>query len=271
MEHLSGKVAVVTGGASGIGLATAQALGERGVRLVIADIEAEALAVATRALGDAGVEIHPVVTDVSSREAVERLADEAWARFGGVDIVFNNAGIIAVGALDQLTPQDWRWSLDVNLWGAIHGADVFAPRLIAQGRPAHMLFTASFAGLVANRGMIAYCVSKAGVVSLAECLQKELSEHEIGVSVLCPMRVQSSIDQSFRNRPAALGGPDRTATFSEEQILGMTGRTLSADDVAELVVGAIQRDQLYIHTHAEGREFVRRKWARADGAFEHAL
>jgi short-subunit dehydrogenase len=146
--------------------------------------------------------------------------------------------------------------------------NAFLPRMISQREPAHVAFTASFAGLVANRGMTAYCVSKAAIVSLAECLRKELSEYGIGVSVLCPMRVESNIDRSSRNRPVEFGGPSHEVAFSEDELLAMSGRTISADAAAELLVSAIKRDELYVHTHPEAREFLRRKWSRIDAAFE---
>jgi NAD(P)-dependent dehydrogenase (short-subunit alcohol dehydrogenase family) len=237
------------------------------VRVVLADIEAPALEAAAAALRARGADVLALETDVTDPVAVGRLADAAWARFGSVHILFNNAGVIAVGEVEELSLADWDWCLQVNLWGAIHGVDAFLPRLIAQREPAHILFTASFAGLVGNRRMAAYSVSKAATVSLAECLHRELSAHDIGVSVLCPMRVESNIDQSFRNRPEALGGPARTATFSDDQLKAMVGRTLSSEAVADLVVAGIRRKQLYIHTHREARDLLQRRWQRLDAAF----
>jgi NAD(P)-dependent dehydrogenase (short-subunit alcohol dehydrogenase family) len=268
MELLKGKVAVVTGGASGIGLATARQLGREGMRVVVADIEAVALEEAAQSLASEGIEVLAVLTDVGEGVSMERLAEETWRRFGAAHVIFNNAGIVVVGETQKLSVTDWAWALRVNLWGAINGINAFLPRMISQREPAHVAFTASFAGLVPNRGMTAYCVSKAAIVSLAECLKKELSEFGIGVSVLCPMRVESKIDHSSRNRPLEFGGPSLEAAFTEEELLAMSGRTISANTVAELLVSAIKRDELYVHTHLEAREFLRRKWSRIDAAFE---
>jgi NAD(P)-dependent dehydrogenase (short-subunit alcohol dehydrogenase family) len=241
------------------------------MRVVLADIEADALKKAERALGDDGIEVLGVTADVGEASSMERLAEETWQRFGGAHVVFNNAGIVVVGDSQKLAVADWDWALRVNVWGAINGVNAFLPRMIAQGEPAHVAFTASFAGLVANRGMTAYCVSKAAVVSLAECLKKELTELGIGVSVLCPMRVESNIDRSSRNRPAEFGGPSHEAAFSEEELAAMSGNTISADRAAELLVSAIKRNELYVHTHPEAREFLERKCSRIDAAFEHLV
>jgi NAD(P)-dependent dehydrogenase (short-subunit alcohol dehydrogenase family) len=268
VELRKGQVAVVTGGASGIGLATARLFGREGMRIVIADIEAAALEEAARSLAGDGIEVLAVKTDVGDDASMERLADETWSRFGAAHVVFNNAGVVVVGEAQTLALTDWAWQLRVNVWGAINGINAFLPRMILQREPAHIAFTASFAGLVANRGMAAYCVSKAAIVSLAECLKKDLSDAGIGVSVLCPMRVESKIDHSSRNRPTEFGGPSQKAAFTEEQLLAMSGRTIGADAAAELLVAAIKADQLYVHTHPEAREFLRRKWARIDAAFE---
>jgi NAD(P)-dependent dehydrogenase (short-subunit alcohol dehydrogenase family) len=268
VELRKGQVAVVTGGASGIGLAAARLFGREGMRVVIADIEPAALEEAAQSLAGEGIDVLGVKTDVGDGASMERLAEQTWNAFGAAHVVFNNAGVVVVGEAQTLAPADWTWALRVNVWGAINGINAFLPRMMLQREPAHVAFTASFAGLVANRGMTAYCVSKAAIVSLAECLKKDLSDSGIGVSVLCPMRVESNIDRSSRNRPAEFGGPSHQAAFTEEQLLAMSGRTIGAAAVAELLIAAIKRDELYVHTHLEAREFLRRKWARIDAAFE---
>jgi NAD(P)-dependent dehydrogenase (short-subunit alcohol dehydrogenase family) len=270
MKDLAGKVAVITGGASGIGFATARALSREGVKLVLADIEDKALEQAAATLCSEGAEAIGVHTDVGDRASVERLADTAWARFGGADIVFNNAGIAAAGPTHLASHADWEWTMRVNVWGPIHGIEAFVPRMIAQGRGGHMLFTASFAGLVPNSGLGPYCMSKFAVVAMAECLARDVKEHGIGVSILMPMRVVSNIYTSIRNRPADLGGAAPTQ-FTDDQRAAMSGRELAVEPVAGLVVDAIRRGDLHIHTHAEAREFLQRRWQRLDGAFEHAL
>src|SRR3954469_14375605 len=214
MESVQGRGAVITGGASGIGFATARELGQRGARVVLADIEAAALDPAVERLRADGIEAHGVVCDVTSLDAVQHLAGEAFDRLGGVHVVFNNAGVAVGGPVSAMSHDEWRWVIDVDLWGPIHGVEAFLPRMIEQGEGGHILFTASFAGLVPNMGLGPYCVAKYGVVALAEVLQRELRPHEIGVSVLCPMRVGTHIGNSERNRGATYGAADSASSLA---------------------------------------------------------
>jgi NAD(P)-dependent dehydrogenase (short-subunit alcohol dehydrogenase family) len=265
VEELSGQVAVITGGASGIGLATARLLAREGMRVVLADIEKPVLDRAATEIAGLGAEVLAVPTDVGDLAQVQALADAAFTRFGGVHLLFNNAGVAVGGPLQDMTHEDWEWVLRVDLWGVIHGVEAFVPRMIAQGEGGHVVSTASFAGLVPNRDLGVYCVAKYGVVALSECLYRDLRETGIGVSVLCPMRVTTNIDASERNRPAQLGGP---GAIPEQIPAGdLAGRTLTADEVAELVVRGVRRGELYIVTHAESREFVRRRFERIDRAY----
>jgi NAD(P)-dependent dehydrogenase (short-subunit alcohol dehydrogenase family) len=293
------RVAVITGGASGIGLATARLLSQQGWQLVLADIEAERLRQAARELeAGGGRSVQEVVTDVASRESVEALADATYERFGRADAVFNNAGVAMAGPTIDMTHADWTWVLQVDLWGPIHGVEAFLPRMVEQGRGGHLLFTASFAGLAPNLGLGPYCVAKYGVVALAEVLHRELRQSGIGVSVLCPMRVETDINRSQRNRPAELGGPGpgrateapaaastpgpstpgsstpapsaAASTPAPSTPAGdrMAGRILPVSVVAEQVVAAIGTDRLYIVPHEESREMIRRRFQRIDQAFE---
>lgn len=271
MKDLAGKVAVITGGASGIGLATAVSLAREGVRLVLADIEQGALDGAVSQLAASGADVIGVRTDVSDRAAVETLADAAWARFGGVHILFNNAGIGVFGPAHEMSHADWQWSVNVNLWGPIHGVEVFLPRMIAQDQGGHILFTASFAGLVSNRNLAPYSVTKAAVVALAECVAKDGKPFNIGASVLCPMRVATSIDESHRNRPQELGGPEAVKPYADKDSGALEGRTLDVKDVGDLVVAAIRRGDLYIITHKETGAFLDRRSARLRDAVAHAI
>lgn len=271
MHDFNDKVAVITGGASGIGLATARALARLGTRLVLADIEPEALDASVSALAADGASVSGVITDVSDRDAVMRLAEAAWDSCGRVDIVMNNAGVAVFGAAQDMTHADWEWTVNVNLWGPIHGVEAFVPRMIEQGDGGHVSFTASFAGLVANRELACYNVTKAAVVALAESLRKDVREHGIGVSVLCPMRVTSNIDFSARNRPDALGGPTANRTYTQEELDGLDGRMLDVEPVAELVVDAMRENRLYIHTHREAETYFGRRADRIREAFERAL
>jgi NAD(P)-dependent dehydrogenase (short-subunit alcohol dehydrogenase family) len=261
MQNLDGRTAAITGGASGIGLATAQLLAAEGMNVVLADVEAEPLTRAAAELGALGVRCD--VTDLAS---VERLADEAFRTFGSVHVVFNNAGVAVDGPVVEMTHADWAWTLGVNLWGPIHGVEAFLGRMIDRGEGGHMLFTSSFAGLVANVGLGPYCVSKYGVVALAEVLHKELRPYGIGVSVVCPMRVDTSIFDSARNRPESLGGPNASSPVPGRapDTPDVAGRVLPVETVAAQIVAAIKADRLYVLPHEESIEYVQRRFARIE-------
>lgn len=270
MDDLRGKVAVITGGASGIGFATARMLASRGVNLVLADIEQSALSKAVAALAPSGTKVEGVLCDVGDFASVQNLADAAFSKMGAVHIVFNNAGIAVGGPIAEMKHSDWEWTIRVDLWGPIHGVEAFLPRMIAQKQGGHMLFTASFAGLVPNEGLGPYCVAKYGVVALAEVLAREMRPHNIGVSVLCPMRVATNIGNSERNRPAELGGPAASPAVQnqDESNRNLAGRVLDVDDVAAQVIKAIVANRLYILPHEESRKSIRRRFERIDRTFD---
>jgi NAD(P)-dependent dehydrogenase (short-subunit alcohol dehydrogenase family) len=270
MESLQGTGAVVTGGASGIGLATARLLGERGARLVLADVEAVALESAVEALRSAGIEAHGVLCDVRSYDAVRALAAEAFDLLGAVHVVFNNAGIAVGGPIVDMSHDDWRWVIDVDLWGPIHGVEAFVPRMVEQGQGGHILFTASFAGLVPNVGLGPYTVAKYGVVALAEVLYRELRPYGIGASVLCPMRVGTNIGTSERNRSDEYGGSGVSPSVPDqsEDNRDMAGRVLPVEEVAALTVEAVLLNRLYVLPHDESRASIRRRFERIDRTFD---
>ena len=266
-EMTSPKVAVITGGASGIGFATGRGLAERGWNIVVADVEDDRLAAAVRELASISQAIG-VRTDVRDYAAVQALAQGAYAHFGDVDMVFNNAGVATSGPIAEMTHDDWKWVMDVDLWGPIHGVEAFLPRMLEAGGTGHLLFTSSFGGLVPNMGLGPYTVAKYGVVALAEVLHRELRETGIGVSVLCPMRVATDIGSSHRNRPAELGGPDsRRPPPPQERDL--RGDVLDVDTVARQVIDAIGTSRLYILPHEESRQMIERRFARISRAFQH--
>ncbi len=270
VDTFTGKGAVVTGGASGIGLATARLLGQAGARLVLADIEAATLDRAVTELEAQGIEAHGVVTDVAARDQVQRLADQAFATLGAVHVVFNNAGVAVGGPVVEMSHDDWRWVIDIDLWGPIHGVEAFLPRMVDQGEGGHLLFTASFAGLVPNLGLGPYCVAKYGVVALAEVLHRELRPHDIGVSVLCPMRVETNIGTSERNRGDDYGGAAASPTVpdQDEANADLAGRVLPVEEVAARTVEAIRARRLYVLPHDESRAFIRRRFERIDRTFD---
>ncbi|MGI9612831.1 MAG: SDR family NAD(P)-dependent oxidoreductase [Acidimicrobiales bacterium] len=267
---LTDKVAVVTGGASGIGLATATVMGGRGAKIVLADIEAEPLDRAVEELRARGVDALGVVCDVTDRDSVAALADRSFDVMGGVDAVFNNAGVAVGGPMADMTHEDWRWIIDVDLWGPIHGVEVFLPRMIEQGRGGHLLFTASFAGLVPNEGLGPYCVAKYGVVAMAEVLHRELRPHGITSTVLCPMRVETNIGTSERNRPHDLGGPAASPGVEDQDESNddLAGQVIDVAMVAEMTVDAMEAGRLYVLPHEESRGFIRRRFDRIDRTFD---
>jgi NAD(P)-dependent dehydrogenase (short-subunit alcohol dehydrogenase family) len=264
-----GCAAVVTGGASGIGFAAATEFARRGARLVLADVDQPALEHAVARLRDEGFEAHGVMCDVRHLEEMVHLADEAFRLLGQVDILFSNAGIVVAGPIAQMTHEDWRWVIDIDLWGSIHAVEAFLPRLLEQGTGGHIAFTASFAGLVPNAGLGAYGVAKYGVVALAETLAREVKDNGIGVSVLCPMVVETKlVSNSERIRGADYGlasTPDVTGSLGP---LPAQDQSLGVDDVARLTADAILADRLYVLPHEAARASVKRRFERIDRTFD---
>ncbi len=203
MEKLSGRVAVVTGGASGIGRALAETFGREGMKIVLADVEPEALAKTTREIGECGVEVLAVETDVTKQDDVDRLAAKTLEAFGGVHLVCNNAGVFAGGLCWSQPLADYAWVLGVNMWGVIHGIRTFVPLMLERGEEGHIVNTASMAALTANPYAAAYHMSKHAVLALSEVLYHELrgTGARIGVSALCPEAVATNIDD-LRAQPA---------------------------------------------------------------------
>lgn len=259
---MRGRAAVVTGGASGIGRALALGLAREGARVVIADRDEAAMAEVVAAIRGGGGEAIGVATDVTELAQVEALAERAFATFGKVHVLCNNAGVAVWGGLERATHRDWQWVLGVNLWGVIHGIEAFVPRMIAQKEPGHIVNTASMAGLIASQGLGVYNTSKYAVVGLSETLAKDLRPYGIGVSVLCPMGVDTRIQESERSRPPAL----RNDAGPAGDAVTLMGRTLSPEVVAEMVLSAIHHDRLYVITHDESLEPLRRRFQRMEQA-----
>jgi NAD(P)-dependent dehydrogenase (short-subunit alcohol dehydrogenase family) len=269
MDGFEGRGAVITGGANGIGLATATELGRRGARVVLADVDQPALEQAVSRLHAEGFDAHGVMCDVRHLDEVVHLADEAFSLLGHVDIVFSNAGIVVAGPIAQMTHDDWRWVIDIDLWGSIHAVEAFLPRLLEQGTGGHIAFTASFAGLVPNAGLGAYGVAKYGVVSLAETLAREVKDNGIGVSVLCPMVVETKlVSNSERIRGADYGLASTPVVTDTSGSVPAQGGILRVDDVARLAADAIVANRLYILPHAAARASVRRRFERIDHTFD---
>jgi NAD(P)-dependent dehydrogenase (short-subunit alcohol dehydrogenase family) len=258
VDAFTDRVAVVTGGGSGIGRALTLALAREGAKVVVADVDEAAMERVAREARDHGAEAVTVRTDVTELAQVQALAERAWKTFGAVHVLCNNAGVAAWGGLEKATHRDWQWVLGVNLWGVIHGIEAFVPRMIAGGQPGHIVNTAYMAGLIASQGLGVYNTSKYAVVGLSETLAKDLKPYGIGVSVLCPMGVETRIRESERSRPAALCNEPGTAEAAVELI----GRYLTPDTVAGMVLDAMRRGELYVITHDEGLEPLRRRFDR---------
>jgi len=264
MDAFKDRVAIITGGAGGIGMAMARAFVSRGARVVLADLDEAALGSATKELGAAAFGVR---TDVTKLDSVQALADAAVRHFGAVHIVCNNAGVATFGEIAGSTHRDWEFTMNVNFWGVVHGVETFVPILIEQGAGGHIVNTASMAGLVGMQWLGIYCASKFAVVGLTESLHRELKPRGIGVSVLCPMIVATNINQnSVRMRPQELRNPGENLVLPEPA--DMKGGTVQPEDVARRVARGIERKDLYILTHPEQREFLRRRAAKLDAMFE---
>lgn len=251
MRVFEGRVAVVTGAASGIGLALAQRFATEGMKVVMADVEAAALDRAAAAVRATAPEVLATRVDVSRAEDVERLARETYAAFGAAHVVCNNAGVAVIGAVHEHSLADWQWVLGVNLWGVIHGVRAFVPRMLAGGDEGHIVNTASMAGLTTAPFMSVYDVTKHGVVALSESMYKEfeMTGAPLGVSVVCPGLIDTNIMRSSRNRPAELAEEGKAGPMAQAFGQGLADRLTTGDppsEVAEQVVRGIRNRRFYI-------------------------
>ena len=261
MENLNGKIGVVTGAASGIGQSMAERFCKEGMSVVLADIEEESLHAAVDDIVADGGNAVGVVTDVSSKEAIKNLAEETIKHFGAVHVLHNNAGVVAAGLLDDLTTNDWEWTIGVNLWSVIHGVQTFLP-LIKESGEGHIINTSSSEGLQASAGTGAYNVTKFGIVAITETLSNELASFpDINASVLCPGPVQSRIIESERNRPERLwnDGVPAAGLADNDQSSDLLAGAMDPALVAELVIQSIQTNQFWVITHEETKEVVRQR------------
>jgi NAD(P)-dependent dehydrogenase (short-subunit alcohol dehydrogenase family) len=266
MRELAGKTAFVTGGAAGIGLALGRAFAQSGMKVMLADIEADALQAAVKTLQEISPDISGTICDVADAASVERAAQAAFDAFGNVHVVCNNAGVAAGGGIDHISLDNWRWVIDVNLMGVLHGIKSFLPHIRAHGEGGHIVNTASMAGMQSDLGFSPYGASKFAVVSMSEGLSLRLKPHGIGVSVLCPSYVRTRIGESGRNRPERYGqsqplDPAAPAGAMVAEIARQIEAGLDPATVATRVLTAIREDQLYVFTHPGMRAEVEARFA----------
>ncbi len=255
MKDFAQRTAVITGAASGIGLELAKRAAAEGMNLVLADIEEAKLAAAVQEIGIDAARILTKKVDVSREEEIAALADDAFARFGGVHLLCNNAGVGLTRVTWEHTTADWNWVLGVDLFSVIHGIQHFVPRMLKQAEGGHVVNTASAAGLTSTPGMAAYNVAKHGVVTLSETMYHELkaAEAKVGVSVLCPAWVPTGIHQSARNRQESFGtakpAEGLSAAYDERMGQAVKAGRLTATDMANAVFEALKEDRFYVIPH----------------------
>lgn len=256
MKDFAGKTAVITGAGSGFGREFARIGARLGMKLVLGDIQRDALDATLAELQAAGADVIGVTGDVSRANDVAALADAAFGRHGAVHLLFNNAGVGGTGGFVwESNEKDWQWVLGVNLWGVIHGVRTFVPRMIAQDCECHVINTASVAGLLSTQLMGVYNVSKHAVVTLSETMYHDLrlANAKVGVTVLCPAFVPTGIHQSGRNRPAHLqdGSEPTESQLAARQTLdkAVTSGRISAVDVAQMTFDAVRDERFYVVTH----------------------
>ncbi len=254
MRDLAGRAAFVTGGASGIGFALGRAFAEAGMKVMLADIEASALKTAVDSLRGIGPDVRGVACDVADPASVELAAKASYDAFGNVHVVCNNAGVGGGSGIDNISLDNWRWVLDVNLMGVLHGIRTFLPHIRAHGEGGHFVNTASMAGMNSGMGFSAYSASKFAVVNMSEGLAVRIKPLGIGVTVLCPGFVRTRISESGRNRPARYGpsqkpDPASAAGALAAQITELVRSGIDPSDAAAQVLTAIREDELYVFTH----------------------
>jgi len=269
MRELAGRTAFVTGAASGIGFALCRALAAAGMNVMLADIETDALAAAVEMLHDFAPKVRGVWCDVADPASVERAATTSYEAFGNVHVVCNNAGVGGGSGIDDISLDTWRWVIDVNLMGVLHGIRTFLPHIRAHGEGGHIVNTASMAGMNSGLGFSAYSASKFAVVNMSEGLARQAAPIGVGVTVVCPGFVQTRIWESGRNRPQRHGPavvPDPASAGGRllAQLVELGRAGLDPADVAAQVLAAIRANELYVFTH-RGAEWRAELEARFGG------
>jgi len=267
MKDFASKVGFITGGASGIGYAVAEAMAKRGMALMIVDIEEDTLAEAAAKLAAYDVQIETAVLDVSDLEAYQAVAKQTLDHFGKVNFLFNNAGvgsgaIAGTGGID-----DWRWTVEVNLMGVVYGIESFLPGMRDSGESCHIVNTASMAGFMAAPGMGSYTATKFAVVGYSETLEVELADYPIGVSVLCPAWVKTRINESRRNHPDGQGMSVEESDRAREITALIENEGMEPSEIADLVVRGVENDELYLFSHADFWPLMEKRLERVKAAY----
>jgi NAD(P)-dependent dehydrogenase (short-subunit alcohol dehydrogenase family) len=273
MNDFAGRTAFITGGANGIGLGIARSLARVGANVALADIEENSLGRARAEVEALGARVVVVPVDVSDPTTLEQAATAVESTFGNVHYVFANAGV-SLGSVDvtDVEPDQWHWLFDVNVFGVLNTVRVFLPRLQAHGEGGHLINTASIGGLQVHPTLKngSYSMTKYAVVALSEALELQLAGSGIGVSVLCPAAVRTTLAESSKRRPARFGGPFDATLPSESRAAQQQPEVLDPDDVGERVVDAIRSGQFFIFTHGDPRAWIDRRSARITAGFDSA-
>ena len=273
MKDFKGKTAFVTGAASGIGLGLARTFLDRGMNVMMADVEQGALDAAAHSLSNYGDKVASVLCDVAVGEAIAEAAQRAIERFGNVHVLCNNAGVSRGGSAEEIPLGDWDWVIAVNLYGLIHGIRAFLPHMKAHGQPGHIVNTSSMSGLTPKPFAGPYGATKFAVVGLSHVLRQELAGTNIGVSVLCPGWTRTNMPDSGRNRPARHGGAfdvgaDPTLAERNREYVEGSRSGLDPLDLAALVVRAIEENEFYILTQPNRRADVAARYDEIMRAFD---
>ncbi len=268
MKDVEGKVAFITGGASGMGLGMARAFARAGMKVMIGDIQAEPAEKAAAELKGQGLDAACVQVDVSKLESVQAAAQKTLETFGKVHVLSNNAGVAVGGYSETCNMRNWNWVVDVNLWGVVHGLQAFVPKILEQDEGGHVISTASMAGMVGLRGAGPYNATKFAVVGMMETFAADHRRHNIDASVLCPGIVATNIGDSGRNRPEEYGGVVRPS--DKDRTSEMLAQGLNPDIVGDLVLEAMLADQFYIFTDPSLKHLIETRCERIIAGYDWA-
>jgi NAD(P)-dependent dehydrogenase (short-subunit alcohol dehydrogenase family) len=268
MKTVQGKTAVVTGGGSGIGRGIAVTLANQGAQVVVADVDLDAAAETAKHIDAAGGAALAVQTDVADLDSMRALADATSSRFGPAQIVCNNAGVAYQCHGVDATHEDWMWMMGVNLWGVIHGIEVFLPPMVASGEEGHIVNTSSMNGFIPSSFSPMYSVAKYGVVGLTDVLRNELRDTKVGISVLCPAGVKTRIMSSERNRPESLRRPTTLPAQTPSSTFDVSPPA-DPDEVGALTLQGILRNQFYIFTDMKVKALIQQHHERIMQDFDY--